>query len=84
MALRKRVLNFPKEISDALALFVEIASPFGVMDHALLGGGTVLAARWGHRLSVDLDFFMRQEAFDESITHRAAWKPRFGAWRSAR
>ena len=37
MALHKRVLNFPKEISDALALFVEIASPFGVMDHALLG-----------------------------------------------
>ena len=72
MALRRRTLNFPKEISDALALFVEIASPFGVMDHALLGGGTVLAARWGHRLSVDLDFSMQQEAFDESITHRAS------------
>ena len=71
MALRKRILDFPTEIADALGLFVEVASPFRITDHALLGGGTVLAARWGHRLSTDLDFFMPQDAFDHSITHRA-------------
>lgn len=71
MSASRRTLNFPKEISEALGLFVEIASSFGIVDHALLGGGTVLAARWGHRLSTDLDFFMPQDSFDQSITHRA-------------
>ena len=60
MDVRKRVLNFPDAVADALGLFVEIASPFGIADHALLGDGTVLAARWRHRLSTYLDFFMAQ------------------------
>ena len=71
MDVRKRVLNFPDAVADALGLFVEIASPFGVTGHALLGGGTVLAARWRHRLSTDLDFFMAQDAFDHAVVHRA-------------
>ena len=72
MNARKRVLQFPREVSAALGLFVEAASPFGIVEHALLGGGTVLAARWGHRLSTDLDFFMQQDAFDHAITQRAS------------
>ena len=72
MNARKRILEFPEAVSAALGLFVEAAAPFGIVEHALLGGGTVLAARWGHRLSTDLDFFMQQDAFDQAITQRAS------------
>ena len=29
-----------------------------------IGGGTVLAARWGHRRSTDIEFFCRPEAYE--------------------
>ena len=67
---RHRLLAFPDAVSDALAQFAECASPFGIFDEALLGGGTVLAARWQHRLSTDLDFFLRQGPFDDLIARR--------------
>lgn len=35
----------------------------GILDHAYLAGGTALALRFGHRLSLDLDFFT-QEPFE--------------------
>ena len=76
MNARKRIPEFPREVSAALGLFVEAVSPFGIVEHALLGGGTVLAARWGHRLSTDLGFFMEQDAFDHAIMRRA---PELGA-----
>ena len=44
--------------------------PFGVFDDALLGGGTVLAARWRHRVSTDLDFFMPYGTFRDLIVVR--------------
>ena len=46
-------------------------SPFAIVDHALLGGGTVLAARWQHRLSTDLDFFTTQDAFDNAVVRQS-------------
>ena len=66
----KRQLQFPRQISDALAQFAECVSSFGFLDHAALGGGTVLAARWHHRRSIDLDFFVRQSTFAEMIARR--------------
>lgn len=60
-------LRFPRAIARALAQFVEAVTPFGVVDNALLGGGTVLAARWHHRLSTDLDFFLPYAKFNDSI-----------------
>ncbi|MDP8236890.1 MAG: nucleotidyl transferase AbiEii/AbiGii toxin family protein [Candidatus Erginobacter occultus] len=38
----------------------------GLLDRAVLGGGTALALRLGHRISCDLDFFTREE-FDEIL-----------------
>ena len=66
----KRQLRFPRQISDALAQFVECVSSFGFLDRVALGGGTVLAARWHHRRSIDLDFFVRQSTFAEMIARR--------------
>ena len=45
-------------------------SPFGVFEDALLGGGTVLAARWQHRVSTDLDFFMSYAEFCDLLVAR--------------
>ena len=66
----KRQLQFPRQISDALAQFAECVSSFGFLEDAALGGGTVLAARWHHRQSTDLDFFVRQSTFAETIARR--------------
>ena len=65
-----RSLRFPNRLGSALDEFVEAMWPFGVFDDALLGGGTVLAARWRHRVSTDLDFFMPYGAFRDLIVAR--------------
>ena len=65
-----RSLHFPESLAGALDEFVEAMSPFGVFEDALLGGGTVLAARWQHRVSTDLDFFMPYGAFRDRIVAR--------------
>lgn len=38
----------------------------GILDDAYLAGGTALALRMGHRISVDFDFFTRKD-FNESL-----------------
>ncbi len=41
------------------------------LDSLVLGGGTVLAARWQHRVSTDLDLFTEQRAFAAHIYRQA-------------
>lgn len=41
------------------------------LDALVLGGGTVLAARWQHRVSTDLDLFIEQRAFAARIYRQA-------------
>ena len=36
----------------------------------VLGGGTVLAARWRHRVSTDIDLFTDHERFTERVVSR--------------
>ncbi|MDE0190174.1 MAG: nucleotidyl transferase AbiEii/AbiGii toxin family protein [Gammaproteobacteria bacterium] len=36
----------------------------------VLGGGTVLAARWGHRVSTDIDLFADHDRYQERIANR--------------
>ena len=36
----------------------------------VLGGGTVLAARWGHRVSTDIDLFTDHQRFTERVASR--------------
>lgn len=40
------------------------------LDKVLLGGGTVLAARWQHRQSFDIDLFMDPAVFETAIFHK--------------
>ena len=35
-------------------------------DNLVLGGGTVLAMRWGHRISTDLDYFLNTDNFPQA------------------
>lgn len=45
---------------------IQLVSNVPMVRRAYLAGGTALALRMGHRISVDLDFFT-QEKFDESL-----------------
>ena len=39
-------------------------------DGCVLGGGTVLAARWHHRVSADIDLFTDRERYTERVANR--------------
>ena len=65
-----RELHLPKPLGEALDTFADAVSPFGLLDDALLGGGTVLAARWRHRISTDLDFFAPRESFYGTVVEQ--------------
>ena len=49
------------------------------LDDLVLGGGTVLAARWQHRLSTDLDLFMDQKAFARMYQRAGRFRPRLAS-----
>ena len=49
------------ELQTPLEKAVSLISTFMDMDNVVLGGGTVLAYRWDHRYSTDLDFFTNQD-----------------------
>lgn len=46
-------------LHSALAAFTELAT----VDELVLGGGTVLAARWQHRVSTDIDLFTSERVW---------------------
>ena len=54
-----------KQTKSALA----VLGKSGVLTDAYLAGGTALALEFGHRISVDLDFFIKKK-FDENIILR--------------
>ena len=45
------------------AVHKPLARAFGGEDNIRFGGGTALAARWAHRHSVDVDLFVKTEAY---------------------
>ena len=45
------------------AIHKPLARAFGGEDNLRFGGGTALAARWGHRHSVDVDLFVEPEPY---------------------
>ncbi len=60
------MLRFDAIPESVRALLVELAPKLALRDFAL-GGGTSLALRLGHRLSVDLDFFTTGEFSTEEV-----------------
>lgn len=55
---------FEKTLSKGAKQALAVLGHSGVLNDAYLAGGTALALRLGHRISVDLDFFTRK-TFDE-------------------
>ena len=59
-------------------LFARVRGPLaehlGGERHLCLGGGTALAARWNHRHSTDLDFFVDAAAYRGLYTHARAFE----------
>ncbi|MYC52027.1 MAG: nucleotidyl transferase AbiEii/AbiGii toxin family protein [Gammaproteobacteria bacterium] len=51
-----------------------IGKYLGGEHHLRLGGGTALAARWGHRHSTDVDLFVTPRAFKGLFEHRDAFR----------
>ena len=60
------------------ALFFRVREPLakhlGGERHLCLGGGTALAARWGHRHSTDLDFFVDGGAYHRLYSNARAFE----------
>lgn len=73
----------PKEAKRSLALLGES----GILKDAYLAGGTALALQLGHRMSIDFDFFSRQEFDERSFAERitalsVGFKPEKIDWRT--
>lgn len=60
------MLHF-KSVPDAVAELLRSIAPDPALDSFALGGGTSLALRFGHRISVDLDFFTRDDFNPEAL-----------------
>ena len=60
------MLRFDAVPERVSVLLLRLASHVALEDFAL-GGGTSLALRFGHRLSVDLDFFTTREFSPEGL-----------------
>jgi len=57
---------FEETITKNAKRALEILSKSGIIKNAYLAGGTALALQFGHRISVDLDFFTDKK-FDEKF-----------------
>lgn len=67
-----RQLRIPRQLEEALLWSVDLIGLWVGIEHYRMGGGTVLAIRWNHRLSTDIDFFMDPGA-TLGLYGRATW-----------
>ena len=66
---------FPKVRPELLETARQtIGKYLGGEHHLCLGGGTALAARWGHRHSTDVDLFVTPRAFKGLFENRDAFR----------
>ncbi len=77
---------FTKALLPNTLRAIKLASKIGTVQKGYLAGGTALALHLGHRISVDLDFFTKEE-FDEKVLSQNLKKlPEFKeegtAWRT--
>ena len=63
-------IELPRRMQESFAGIARaVLSVFPAGDRAL-GGGTVLEARWGHRVSTDLDFFIAADLLSAAYQRR--------------
>lgn len=60
-------MKLPGRLQEGLDWVVRFLDPWVPRSAYALGGGTVLAARWGHRFSTDIDLFADEQTFRQTI-----------------
>lgn len=65
------MIDLPENHRLALRQLTRALDSIVPLDVLVLGGGTVLAARWRHRVSTDLDLFIEQRTFAAKIYRQA-------------
>ncbi len=68
---------FTKTLLPDTLRAIQLASGVSEIKQAYLAGGTSLALQIGHRISVDLDFFIRHEFNEEALAAKLAAFPKF-------
>ena len=65
-------MNLPERLQSGLGWIVRFLDPWIPRSAYAIGGGTVLAARWKHRYSTDIDLFADEHIFGDAI-ESGAW-----------
>src|SRR5258706_7281443 len=77
---------FTKTLLPNTVRAIELVSAVPIIQEAYLAGGTALALHVGHRISVDLDFFTKEEFSESVLSTGLASLPEFKeegkAWRT--
>lgn len=68
--MRRQEITIPGNPGIVLARVAPVLSTWFGPDGYVLGGGTVLAARWQHRVSTDIDLFTDNERYQQVILSR--------------
>ena len=59
--------GIPREVAAAVARFADLVAPFFPAGALRMGGGTILQARWRHRMSFDADLFCDPGTYARTI-----------------
>ncbi len=68
--MQRAEINIPGNPGIILRRVAPVLSAWFGPDGYVLGGGTVLAARWQHRVSTDIDLFTDHERYQQTILTR--------------
>lgn len=60
-------MKLPEPLQDGLGWIVSFLDSWIPRSAYAIGGGAVLAARWSHRFSADIDLFADQQLFSDTI-----------------
>ena len=75
-----RPLVLPTAMNRPLALLHDRLANIMKLSEVVLGGGTILAARYDHRVSTDLDLFFTHETSDRMISTCRTWEAGWLNW----
>ena len=59
--------NIPEWVNTRLVALLPVLHKYFPADALAIGGGTVLQARWKHRISTDIDLFVSTEIFNSVV-----------------
>ena len=80
MPLTSKTLQLPPRQTELLHAALGLLHGCVPVDVCVLGGGTALAARWGHRTSLDIDLFTTERTFRGAVNELAG---RVAEWQAS-